>query len=81
MFNSTGTWLASASEDFTIKIWELESGRCRLILQGHENWVWSVAISHEDRLIATCSLDRTVKLWDSQTGQCLGTAIDRPIQI
>lgn len=46
---------------------------CEQILTGHQNRVWSVAISSDGRLAASGSNDNTVKIWDLETGVCLAT--------
>jgi len=42
-------------------------------LTGHEDCVWSVAVSPDGTWAATGSLDKTVKIWDLETGACRGT--------
>ncbi|MHC5718011.1 MAG: WD40 repeat domain-containing protein [Nostoc sp.] len=37
-------------------------------LQGHSNWVWSVAYSPDGKTLASGSRDETIKLWDVDTG-------------
>ncbi len=63
--NSKGTLLASASDDKTVRLWELQTGKERLILRGHTHFVKSVAFHPQDQsTLATASSDRTIKLWD-----------------
>ena len=40
-----------------------------LVLLGHNNAVSDVALSPDDRLIASSSYDGTVKVWDAETGK------------
>jgi WD40 repeat protein len=59
----------SASDDGTIRMWNLqgavESGR----LIGHIGCILSVAISPDGRYALSCSDDRTVRLWDIETAK------------
>ncbi len=32
-------YVASASSDLTIKLWEARTGRCLLTMRGHDNWI------------------------------------------
>ena len=46
---------------------------CLQTLEGHSNWVTSVAFSHDSRRLASASDDGTVKIWDPSSGACLQT--------
>ncbi|KAJ5642272.1 G-protein beta WD- 40 repeats containing protein [Penicillium lividum] len=37
-------------------------------LEGHSDWVWTVAFSPDGKQIASGSRDQTIKLWDTATG-------------
>lgn len=53
---------ASASNDCTIKIWDLDSGKVLHTLSGHESFVYDLGIlSNGD--IVSCGEDRTVRIW------------------
>jgi WD40 repeat protein len=67
-----GQILASASTDWTIKLWELSTGEVLRTLEGHTHAVMSVAFSPQinQRVIASGSFDRTVRLWNLNNGEC-----------
>ena len=69
-FSPNGQTLASGSDDHTVRLWDVTSGQCLKILQGHTNGVWSVAFSPDGQTLASGSQDETIKLWDVQTGEC-----------
>ncbi|MEM9218679.1 MAG: NB-ARC domain-containing protein [Cyanobacteria bacterium P01_F01_bin.150] len=71
-----GKRIASASDDNTIRLWNINTGYC-LRLKGHEDWIRSVAFGYSPQkskvILASGSDDRTIKLWDVETGECLKT--------
>lgn len=56
-----GTMVTSALDD-TLKVWDLNAGRCIGILEGHTASVRALQV--EDNILATGSMDATIKLWD-----------------
>jgi WD40 repeat protein len=52
----------------TVQVWDMASGRQLMRLVGHEGPVTAVAISRDDRLIATASKDKTIRVWDATRG-------------
>jgi WD40 repeat protein len=66
-------FLASASDDKTIKFWQLTTGQEISIFRGHSSSVCSIAMSADGQLLASGSDDKTIKLWQLSTGLQIGT--------
>jgi WD40 repeat protein len=72
-YSRDGQTLASASNDNTIKLWNVNTGNLLQTLEGHSNSVNSVAYSPNGQTVASGSNDRTIKLWNVNTGKLLQT--------
>lgn len=57
-------FLASASFDSTVRLWDVERGVCQNTLVKHSEPVYSVAFSPDGRLLATGSFDKAIYIWD-----------------
>ncbi|MEH2422843.1 MAG: serine/threonine-protein kinase [Nostoc sp.] len=59
--------LASASDDKSVKLWDLNTQKVLASLSGHSQAVKSVAFSLDGKILATASDDKTIKLWQVET--------------
>lgn len=59
----------SASNDHTLKIWDMTSGLEEHTLVGHNGWVRAVALTPDGRRIVSASDDHTLKIWDLASGR------------
>ena len=73
---SGGRFLASASRDKTIRVWDVNTGSCVAVLTGHDNWVRGVAFHPEGRFVLSVSDDRTLRVWDVAKRKCTRTIRD-----
>ena len=59
-------------------IWDIQTGNCMHILQGHTVFVESASFSPDGTTIVTTSKDATAMIWDVMTGNCL-TTLEGPV--
>ena len=68
-----GRRAVSASEDETLKVWDLASGTCVHTLEGHTDSVRAVVLTPDGRHAVSASNDHTLKVWDLASGTCVHT--------
>jgi WD40 repeat protein len=71
--SADGYFALSGDDEKTVRLWDVSSGRCLNILEGHTNCVKSVCLSLDGHFALSGSDDHTVKLWDLEGGNCLRT--------
>jgi WD40 repeat protein len=64
VINADGTTIVSASDDYTLKVWNAHTGDERFTLVGHRSSVWGCAISGNGTTIVSASADSTLKIWN-----------------
>ncbi|KAM0502199.1 hypothetical protein ACHAP8_003735 [Fusarium lateritium] len=74
VFSDDGETLVSTSVDDSALVWSVNgsSGKPRLRLLGHEDWIRGAAISTDGNLAATASDDWNVLMWDISAQANLG---------
>mmetsp|Transcript_14587 Transcript_14587/g.57276 ORF Transcript_14587/g.57276 Transcript_14587/m.57276 type:complete len:470 (+) Transcript_14587:15-1424(+) len=66
-FSPDGNYIASASFDKSLKIWNGSSGKFIATFRGHVSAVYQVCWSSDSRLIVSGSKDSTMKVWNVAT--------------
>lgn len=59
--------MVTAALDDTVRVWDINLGRCMGFLEGHTASVRCLQV--EDNIVATGSLDATIRLWDLSRAQ------------
>ncbi|KAM9734309.1 autophagy-related protein 16-1 isoform 3-T3 [Menidia menidia] len=72
-FDSAGSYLLAASNDFASRIWTVEDYRLRHTLTGHSGKVLAARFLLDNARIVSGSYDRTLKLWDLRSKVCMKT--------
>lgn len=68
-FGPEGRKVASAGDDGTVRVWNVEDGRLLFALEGHDGSVSSVAFSPDGKLIASGDVFGKILIWDASTGR------------
>ena len=58
-----GRRVVSASDDRTLKVWDVATGKCVATLEGHSGGVRSVAMFPDGRRVVSGSTDNALKFW------------------
>uniref|UniRef100_A0A8C5G6D7 Autophagy-related protein 16 domain-containing protein n=1 Tax=Gouania willdenowi TaxID=441366 RepID=A0A8C5G6D7_GOUWI len=72
-FDSAGSYLLAASNDFASRIWTVDDYRLRHTLTGHSGKVLCARFLLDSVRIVSGSYDRTLKLWDLRSKVCMKT--------
>jgi len=68
--SSDNNFIASASSDHTVKVWDTNNGECKLTNIGHTSPVTGCDISKNNKFIVSSSDDMSVRVWD-MNGKCI----------
>ncbi|CAH2262853.1 notchless protein homolog 1 [Pararge aegeria] len=66
-FSPDTRFIASASFDKSVKLWESTTGKFITTLRGHVQAVYMLAWSADSRLLLSSSADSTLKVWNMKT--------------
>ena len=61
--------------DKSVKVFDVRSGGMLAPLGGHQDWVYSAALSADETLLASAGADATVNLWNCRDNRLLATLV------
>ncbi len=73
IFNKNTSLILSGGHDGLIKTWDMSTGNMIRSLAGHEDWVYDLCLSPDEKNLYSVSLDKTVKIWDLNIGKNTAT--------
>ncbi|EIM80293.1 WD40 repeat-like protein [Stereum hirsutum FP-91666 SS1] len=65
--------VVSGGCDKMVRVWDLKSGHCIYVLQGHTSTVRCLKVLHNRPIAVTGSRDSTLRVWDVQKGKMIRT--------
>ncbi|MBD2339529.1 hypothetical protein H6G64_21385, partial [Calothrix sp. FACHB-156] len=63
----------SASDDNTLKVWNLQTGAELFTLKGHSSFVRAIAVTPDGQRVISGSSDNTLKVWNLETREVIAT--------
>jgi small GTP-binding protein len=70
-FSPDGKCALTGDAGKTVRLWDLKTGGCLRVLEGHDAEIRMVAWSADHRHAVSGGWDNTVRLWDVDLGRCL----------
>lgn len=68
-----GKYIATASWDHTVQVWDASNGKLVFTYAGHTDIVYALAWSPNGKYLASGSGDNTVQVWDASNGHTIAT--------
>ena len=74
-FSPFDDFIASASSDHKVIIWDFSTGKQYKVLLGHKDVVTCLSFHPDNEFLISASLDSTVKVWNYLTGELVKTIV------
>ena len=66
-----GKRAVSSGFDRTLRVWDLETGECTRVLEGHTSWIEDMQVTPDGKLAVSGGEDTLLRIWDLERGDCL----------
>ncbi|MBK9284284.1 MAG: WD40 repeat domain-containing protein [Sphingobacteriaceae bacterium] len=73
LFNKKGNIVYSGGHDNQIKAWDVTTGNMIYALAGHDDWVYDIALSSDEKFIYSAGFDKLIKVWDLNSRKNIAT--------
>ena len=70
VFDMTGEFFFTGSDDHLVKVWSSRSARLLWTLRGHSHTVTDIAVSPDNAILASASWDHSIRIWQLQNEAC-----------
>jgi WD40 repeat protein len=67
-FSPDGEYALSGSDDKTLRLWEISTGREIRVLKGIKDYITAIAISQNGKYVLTGNDDKIIRLWNISSG-------------
>ena len=71
VIDRTGRFAITGSDDYLVKVWDIENGQLVHTCRGHKGPIVNVVLSSDNALMATACTEGTVRLWRLADCRCL----------
>ena len=75
-YSPCGRYIATANENGSIKIFEIETGALLRVIEGNPDALVSISYSPDGKNILTASKCGTLSIWEAETGKIIYTVAD-----
>jgi len=72
-FRNFNQELITSGTDKTIRVWDVETQKCKRTLIGHSHRIRSCSLSQNQQVLVSCSSDTTAKIWNIDTEENIQT--------
>ncbi len=67
-YSPNGSFIASGSEDNTVKLWDVTTGKVVRTLVAHRGYITALDFNASGDMLVTAAKDNTIRIWDVRKG-------------